>query len=126
MGEFAPVTQTTAEDVASDRRFRFGVFEADFVAGELRKNGLKVKLHAQPLAVLKILLERPGEIVSREELQQKLWGNNTFVDFDHGINKTINKLREALSDDAETPRYIQTLPRRGYRFIAPLTAPNPA
>ena len=126
MGDSAPVTQTTSDEVLSDRRVRFGVFEADFQAGELRKNGIKVKLHAQPLAVLRILLEHPGEVVTREELQQKLWGNNTFVDFDHGINKTINKLREALNDNADTPRYIQTLPRRGYRFIAPLAVPKPA
>jgi TolB-like protein/DNA-binding winged helix-turn-helix (wHTH) protein len=126
MGDLSPVTQTGSEESLSDRRVRFGVFEVDFRVGELRKNGLKVKLHAQPLAVLKILLERPGEIVTREELQQQLWGSNTFVDFEHGLNKTINKLREALSDNAETPRYIETLPRRGYRFIAPLTTLKPA
>src|SRR5690349_11154631 len=126
MGDFTPVTQTTSEEVSSGRRVSFGVFEADFRTGELRKNGIKVKLHAQPLAVLKVLLEHAGEVVTRDELQQKLWGNNTFVDFEHGLNKAINKLREALNDDAETPRYIQTLPRRGYRFIAPLTLPKPA
>jgi len=125
MGNFAPVTQTTSHQSFSDQRVRFGVFEADFHAGELRKSGLKIKLHAQPLAVLRVLLERPGEIVTREELQRKLWGNNTFVDFDHGLNKTINKLRDALSDNADAPRYIETLPRRGYRFIAPVTTPAP-
>lgn len=126
MGESAPVTQITSDQFLDDQRVRFGVFEADFRAGELRKSGMKIKLHAQPMAVLKALLERPGEIVTREQLQQKLWGSNTFVDFDHGLNKTINKLREALSDNADTPRYIETLPRRGYRFIAPLTTPKPA
>jgi len=126
MGDFAPVTPTTTEEVLSDRRVRFGVFEADFFAGELRKNGMKVKLHAQPLAVLKILLEHSGEVVTRDELKQRLWGSNTFVDFEHGLNKAINKLREALSDDADTPRYIQTLPRLGYRFIGPLTMTKPA
>jgi len=126
MRNLASDTQSTYEESVSDQRVRFGVFEADFVAGELRKNGLKVKLHAQPLAVLKILLQRPGEIVTREELQQQLWGSNTFVDFEHGLNKTINKLREALGDNADTPRYIETLPRRGYRFIAPVTTPKPA
>jgi TolB-like protein/DNA-binding winged helix-turn-helix (wHTH) protein/Tfp pilus assembly protein PilF len=126
MGDFAPVTHTASEQSLNDQRASFGVFEADFRAGELRKSGVKVKLHAQPLAVLKILLERPGEIVSREELQQELWGNNTFVDFEHGINKSINKLREALTDSADTPRYIETLPRRGYRFIAPVNFPTPA
>src|SRR4029077_20288561 len=100
MDDFAPVTQTTPDQSWNDQRVRFGVFEADFRSGELRKSGVKVKLHAQPLAVLKILLERAGEIVTREELQQKLWGNNTFVDFEHGLNKTINKLRDALSDKA--------------------------
>jgi TolB-like protein/DNA-binding winged helix-turn-helix (wHTH) protein/Tfp pilus assembly protein PilF len=126
MGNFAPVTQTTSDQSLNNQRVRFGVFEADFHAGELRKSGLKIKLHAQPLAVLRVLLERPGEVVTREELQQKLWGNNTFVDFDHGLNKTINKLRDALSDNADAPRYIETLPRRGYRFIAPVTTPTPA
>ncbi len=126
MGNSAPVTQIPSDQSLSDQRVRFGVFEADFRSGELRKSGVKVKLHAQPLAVLKILLERPGEIVTREELQQKLWGSNTFVDFEHGLNKTINKLRDALSDKADTPRYIETLPRRGYRFIAPVTTQAPA
>src|SRR5882762_10119408 len=119
MGNSAPVTQIPSDQSLSDRRVRFGVFEADFRSGELRKSGLKIKLHAQPLAVLRVLLERPGEIVTREELQQKLWGDDTFVDFEHGLNKAINKLRDALSDKADTPRYIETLPRRGYRFIAP-------
>src|SRR5215468_4372187 len=86
MGDSAPVTQITSDQSLSDRRVRFGVFEADFRAGELRRSGVKIKLHAQPLAVLKILLERAGDVVTREELQQKLWGNNTFVDFDHGLN----------------------------------------
>lgn len=126
MGDFATIRQTTTDQSLSDQLVRFGLFEADFHAGELRKRGLKIKLHAQPLAVLRVLLERPGEIVTREELQQKLWGNNTFVDFDHGLNKTINKLRDALSDNADSPRYIETLPRRGYRFIAPLTTPTRA
>jgi TolB-like protein/DNA-binding winged helix-turn-helix (wHTH) protein/Tfp pilus assembly protein PilF len=126
MGNSAPVTQIPSDQSLADQRVRFGVFEADFRSGELRKSGVKVKLHAQPLAVLKILLERAGEIVTREELQQKLWGNNTFVDFEQGLNKTINKLRDALSDKADTPRYIETLPRRGYRFIAPVTTPTPS
>ena len=124
MGDFASATQITSDQSLSDQRIRFGVFEADFRSGELRKSGVKVKLHAQPMAVLKILLERAGDVVTREELQQKLWGGNTFVDFEHGLNKTINKLRDALSDNAETPRYIETLPRRGYRFIAPVTLPT--
>ena len=99
---------------------RFGVFEVDTVTGELRKHGLRIKLQEQPFQVLSLLLARPGELVTREELRLKLWPADTFVDFEQGLNKAINKLREALSDDRETPRYIETLPRRGYRFIAPV------
>ena len=101
---------------------RFGVYEADLRDGELRKGGLKVKLQAQPFGVLALLLDRPGEIVSREELRQKLWPTDVFIDFDQGLNKAINKLREALGDSAENPRFIETIPRRGYRFIAPVVA----
>ena len=104
---------------------RFGVFEADLHAGELRRGGLKVKLSGQPFEVLVTLLEKPGQVVTREELHQKLWAQDTFVDFEHGLNKAINKVREALGDDADNPRFIETLPRRGYRFLA-LTAPAPA
>src|SRR5436309_11002938 len=96
--------------------FRFGEFELDN-SGELRSGGRKVKLQTQPSQILRILIERPGEIVTREELRQKIWPSDTFVDFDHGINNAIKRLREALSDTAETPRFIETLPRRGYRFI---------
>ena len=99
---------------------RFHVFEVDTVTGELRKHGLRIKLQEQPFQVLCLLLARPGELVTREELRKMLWPADTFVDFEHGLNKTINKLREALSDDKERPRYIETLPRRGYRFIAPV------
>jgi len=106
---------------------RFGVFEVDTVTGELRKHGLRIKLQEQPFQVLCLLLARTGELVTREELRLKLWPADTFVDFEHGLNKAINKLREALSDDTETPRYIETLPRRGYRFIAPaIIAPPPS
>jgi eukaryotic-like serine/threonine-protein kinase len=96
---------------------RFGIFEADLQAGELRKQGFKVKLQEQPFQVLVMLLERPGEVVTREELQRKLWPADTFVDFERGLNRAINKLREALVDDADSPRFIETLPRRGYRFL---------
>jgi eukaryotic-like serine/threonine-protein kinase len=99
---------------------RFGIFEVDLQAGELRRQGYKVKLQEQPFQVLVLLLERPGEVVTREELQKKLWPADTFVDFERGLNRAINKLREALGDDAESPRFIQTLPRRGYRFLAPV------
>ena len=98
--------------------FRFGVYEIDTRAGELRKQGMKLKVGGQPLEVLALLLERPGEVVTREELRERLWPGDTFVDFDQGLNKAINKLRDALGDSAETPRYIETLPRRGYRFLA--------
>ena len=104
---------------------RFGVFEVDTVTGELRKHGLRIKLQEQPFQVLSLLLARPGELVTREELRQKLWPANTYVDFEQGLNKAINKLREALSDDRETPRFIETLPRRGYRLIAPLISAQP-
>jgi len=99
------------------RIVRFGVFEVDLCAGELRKSGMRIKLHGQPLEVLGMLLQRPGEVIPREELRQKLWPTDTFVDFDHGVNTAINRLREALGDSAETPRFIETVPRRGYRFI---------
>jgi DNA-binding winged helix-turn-helix (wHTH) protein len=97
---------------------RFGVFELDLHAGELRKNGLRVRLQEQPFKVLAMLLEHPGEVVSREDLQKKLWLADTFVDFDHGLNKVINKIREALGDSAESPRFVETVARRGYRFLA--------
>lgn len=96
----------------------FGIFEVDLQAGELRRQGHKVKLQEQPFQVLAMLLERPGELVTREELQRKLWPADTFVDFERGLNRAINKLREALGDDADSPRFIETLPRRGYRFLS--------
>src|ERR1700752_3281404 len=99
-------------------RLRFGVFELDPYAGELRKHGVRVRLQEQPLQVLATLLEHPGEIVTREELQKKLWPADTFVDFDHGLHKAISKIREALSDSAESPRFVETVARRGYRFLA--------
>ena len=99
---------------------RFGVFELDLAAGELRKSGARLRLQEQPLQVLALLLERAGQVVTREELRQKLWAVDTFVDFDHSLNTAVNKLREALGDSASSPRYIETLARRGYRFIAPV------
>jgi TolB-like protein/DNA-binding winged helix-turn-helix (wHTH) protein len=106
------------ETVRRTGRVRFGPFEADLSSGELRKHSLKVKLQDQPFQVLALLLERPGEVVTREELRQKLWPADTFVDFDVGLNTAIKRLRDALGDTAESPRYVETLPRRGYRFIA--------
>jgi DNA-binding winged helix-turn-helix (wHTH) protein len=109
----------------NNRLARFGVFELDLSAGELRKNGAKLRLQGQPFQVLAVLLERPGEVVTREELQQKLWPADTFVDFDHSLNTAINKVREALGDSASSPRYVETLARRGYRFIAPVRTETP-
>jgi TolB-like protein/DNA-binding winged helix-turn-helix (wHTH) protein/tetratricopeptide (TPR) repeat protein len=100
------------------RRTRFDAFEVDMRAGEVRKHGIRLKLHRQPFQVLSLLLEHPGDVVTREELRQKLWPGDTFVDFDTGLNSAVKKLRDALCDSAEKPRYIETLPRRGYRFIA--------
>lgn len=100
---------------------RFGPFEVNLRAGELHKHGLKIRLQDQPFQILAMLLAHPGEVVTREELRQKLWpADTTFVDFDHGLNNAINRLREALGDSADHPRYVETAPRRGYRFIAPL------
>src|SRR5271155_2426769 len=99
-------------------RLRFGVFELDLRAGELRKLGFRVRLQEQPLQILTMLLEHPGEVISREELQKKLWPADTFVDFDHGLNKAVSKIREALGDSAESPRFVETVARRGYRFLA--------
>jgi DNA-binding winged helix-turn-helix (wHTH) protein/uncharacterized protein HemY len=102
---------------------RFATFELNFATLELRNNGAKVKIEGQPLRLLAMLLDRPGEVVSREDLQKKLWSGDTHVDFDHGINVAVQRLREALKDSATAPRFIETLPRRGYRFIYPLLSP---
>src|SRR3979490_2830990 len=100
---------------------RFGGCEGDVGSGELRKQGARIKVQEQPFHVLTILLQRPGEVVTREELRNQNWPADTFVDFDNSLNTAINKLREALGDSADNPRFIETLPRRGYRFIAPVT-----
>ena len=107
---------------SAEGAIRFGMFEADFRAGELRKQGIKVKLQDQPFEVLQVLLQHPGEVVTREELRAKIWPSDTFVDFDVGINNAIKRLREALGDSAETPGFIETLPRHGYRFIGTTSA----
>src|SRR6267154_3019677 len=100
------------------RVVRFSVFEVDLRAGELRRNGVKVKLQNQPFQILAMLLERPGEIVLREELHSRLWSADTFVDFNNGLNSAIRRLRDALGDTAEHPTFVETLGRRGYLFIA--------
>jgi DNA-binding winged helix-turn-helix (wHTH) protein len=109
----------------SARVFSFGPFELDEATGELRKHGIRIKLHAQPFRVLVMLLEHPGDLVTREEMRQQLWGDDTIVDFDHGLNTAVNKLREALSDAAAQPRYVETISGRGYRFIMPVTLAPP-
>src|SRR3989440_11828774 len=105
-------------EASSPVRLRFGVFEVDLRAGELRKQGVRLRLPEQPFQVLAMLLERPGEIVTREELRNRLWTAETFVDFDHGVNKAVNRIRDALGDSATSPRFVETVARRGYRFIA--------
>ncbi|MBV9308134.1 MAG: winged helix-turn-helix domain-containing protein, partial [Acidobacteriaceae bacterium] len=103
---------------------RFGVFEMDLALGELRKNGIPVKLPPQPFKVLALLATHRGQVVTREEIQQQIWGSDTFVDFEQWMNHCIKQIRNVLSDSAETPRFVETLPRRGYRFIAPVEQPE--
>ena len=103
------------------RIVRFGPFEVNFTTGELRKKGMRVSLQPQPFEVLSMLLEEPGRLVSRDQLASRLWPGDVFVDVDHGVNKAINKLRAVLDDAGAAPRFVETLPRRGYRFIAPVT-----
>ena len=103
-------------------RYRFGVFEADSATGELRKRGIRIKLNVQPFQVLLMLLERPNQILTRDETAPALWTDGTFVDFEHGVNSAVNRIREALGDQARSPRFIDTLARRGYRFVAPVQA----
>lgn len=102
------------------RRYSFGVFEADAASGELRRQGTRIKIHAQPFQLLLMLLEHPGEVLSREVIAKELWPEGTFVDFDHGVNSAVNRIREALGDTAGNPRFVETLARRGYRFVAPV------
>src|SRR5215467_1238283 len=103
-----------------DDSYRFGPYLVDAPAGQLRKRGTKIRLAGQPFEILLMLLSRPGQVVTREEIQQRLWPQETFVDFENSLNKAINKLRQALSDSADEPLYIETLPRRGYRFVGSL------
>ena len=109
--------------------YRFGAFELDARTRELRKNGLRIRCQEQPLQVLATLLARPGELLTREELRQMVWPEDTFVDFDHALTTAVKKIRLALNDDADSPRYLETVPRHGYRFIAPvqteMTTPQP-
>jgi DNA-binding winged helix-turn-helix (wHTH) protein len=108
--------------LSTPRRISFGPYEADLQVGELRKQGVRVRLQSQPFQLLALLLERPGQLVTREEICQKLRSADTFVDFDHSLGTAINKIREVLNDSVAEPRFVETIPRRGYRFIAPVTA----
>ena len=118
--------ETVESNPSKPATVRFMVYEVNLRTGELRKHGNRLRLQEQPFQVLAMLLERPGELVTRDELRQKLWPADTFVDFDHSLNTAINKLRETLGDSSNSPRFIETLPRRGYRFIAPVTIGEPA
>ena len=102
------------------RSIRFGVFEVDLQSGELRKQGIRVRLQDQPFQILVLMLDKPGEVVTRDEIRHRLWPDGTFVDFEHSLNAAIKRLRAALGDSAENPRFVETLHRRGYRFIAPV------
>ncbi len=114
------VTQSVKEVASYRGGVRFSAFEVDFRNGEVRKHGFRIRLQDQPFHVLQILLDHPGELVTREELQRRIWPADTFVDFEKGLNNAIKRLREALGDDAEKPRFIETLSKRGYRFISPV------
>ena len=107
-------------DPGPARRYRFGVFEADASTGELRRGGVRVRLNAQPFQVLVLLLDRPGRLLTREEISRELWPDGTFVEEEHGVHSAINRIREALGDTAAAPRFVETLARRGYRFVAPV------
>jgi len=109
-----------SEPSSGTRFLRFGIFEVDLEAGELRKNGARLRLQEQPFQVLVALLENAGRVVTRDDLRQKIWPADTFVDFDHSLNTAVNKIREVLGDSAASPRFVETLARRGYRFIAPV------
>jgi len=102
------------------RRYRFGAFEADVTTGELRRQGIRLRLNAQPFQVLCLMLERPGEVLTREEIARELWPDGTFVDYEHGVNSAVNRIRDVLGDSAASPRFIETLARRGYRFVVPV------
>src|ERR1700722_13042052 len=103
-----------------EARYRFGVFEANAATGELRRQGIRVKLNTQPFELLGVLLARPRELVTREDVTRELWPEGTFVDFEHGVNSAVNRIREALGDKANNPRFVETVARKGYRFVAPV------
>jgi cholera toxin transcriptional activator len=117
---FESSTLARMTDPQPARRYRFGTFEAETATGELRRQGLRIRLSAQPFQVLLMLLDRPGELLTREDISRELWPEGTFVDYEHGVNSAVNRIREALSDTASSPRFVETLARRGYRFVAPV------
>jgi len=119
-------TLRPVESAETPRALRFGTFELDPVAGQLMMEGRPVRLPPQPFKLLWLLASRRGQLLTREQIRQALWADDTFIDFDQGVNFAIKQVREALKDDAESPRYIQTVPKRGYRFIAPVDAAKPA
>jgi len=108
------------QDPDPPRRYRFGAFEADTSTGELRRQGIRLRLNAQPFQVLCLLLDRPGQLLTRDEIARQLWPDGVYVDAEHGVNSAVNRIREALNDSASSPRFIETLARRGYRFVAPV------
>lgn len=118
---FTPQRSAMQDSASSPRILRFGVFEVDLRVGELRKHGLRIHVQEQPLQILALLLERGGDLVTRDEFQQKLWPDHSVADPGRSLNKAVAKLRSALADRAQAPRYIETLHRRGYRFLAPIT-----
>lgn len=124
--DFGPIawqieyTAMAMMDKQAAARYRFGVFEANAATGELRRQGIRVKLNTQPFQMLMLLLERPGELLTREDIARELWPEGTFVDFEHGVNSAVNRIREALGDKANNPRFVETVARRGYRFVAPV------
>src|SRR5436309_10746431 len=125
MASFEPVRSAKVSENAELNTRRFGVFEVCLRGGELRRNGSRVKLQEQPFQILTLLLDRPGEVVTREDLRNRLWPVDTFVDFDHSLNAAIKRLRDALGDSAENPRFVETVARRGYRFVAPVNGAAP-
>src|SRR5215467_12105800 len=109
-----------ASSAGQRQLLKFGVFDVDLATGEIRKAGMRLKLAPQPFQVLQVLLQNPQQVVTREELRERVWPDNTFVDYELALKKVINRLREVLGDSAENPHFIETIPRRGYRFIAPI------
>jgi DNA-binding winged helix-turn-helix (wHTH) protein len=124
-GKLGPGLLETVASTSPPPLFRFGAFQLDLQAAQLLKNGRVVRLKPQPFRLLELLVSRAGEVVTREEIRELLWGNDTFVDFDQGVNSAVKQVRDALGEDADRPLYVETVPKRGYRFVAPVEAPKP-